>query len=90
MPINWQPFVELVSKNQSFLLTSHMRPDCDALGSELGMAHALRSRGKDVQIVNGDEVPPHIALIDPDREIQVLSDQPPTGCDVLIALDTSA
>ena len=30
-----------------------MRPDCDALGSELGMAGILESLGKRVRIVNG-------------------------------------
>ena len=38
MAINWPRFVEIVESHQRFLLTSHIRPDCDALGSELGMA----------------------------------------------------
>ena len=68
MPIDWRPFIELV-KAQSFVLTSHMRPDCDAIGSEIGLALALRSLGKTVRIVNGDPVPPHIAFIDPDHDV---------------------
>ena len=72
MPIDWRPFTKLVNEAQSFVLTSHMRPDCDAIGSEIGLALALRSLGKTVRIVNGDAVPPHIAFIDPDHEVQVL------------------
>ena len=72
MPIDWRPFTKLVSEAQSFVLTSHMRPDCDAIGSELGLALALRSLGKTVRIVNGDPVPPHIAFIDPNHDVQVL------------------
>jgi phosphoesterase RecJ-like protein len=93
MPINWQPFVELVRTSNSFVLTSHMRPDCDAIGSELGLAHALRSLGKRVRIVNGDPVPPHIGFIDPDREVEVLGPNVPAdalACDALVVLDTSA
>jgi phosphoesterase RecJ-like protein len=93
MPVDWRPFVELVKRHESFVLTSHMRPDCDAIGSELGMAHALRSLGKQVQIVNGDPVPPHIAFIDPHQDVSVLGSdvtaeqlQP----QVFIVLDTSA
>jgi phosphoesterase RecJ-like protein len=70
-----------------------MRPDCDAIGSELAMAHALRSLGKEVRIVNGDGVPPHIAFIDPDHEVKVFGhDVSPSDlkCDVHIVLDTSA
>jgi len=72
MSIDWEPFVNLIQQHDTFVLTSHMRPDCDALGSELGLALALRSLGKQVRIVNGDPTPPHIAFIDRENEILVL------------------
>lgn len=93
MPIDWRPFVELVRGHNSFVLTSHMRPDCDAIGSELALALALRALGKRVQIVNGDDVPLHIAFIDPQHDVLVLGrDLQPAEVrpDVLIVLDTSA
>lgn len=93
MPIDWRPLTTLVSDAQSFVLTSHMRPDCDAIGSEIGLALALRSRGKTVRIINGDPVPPHIAFIDPNRDVEVLGrdvSEPHLACDVLVVLDTSA
>jgi len=93
MPIDWRPFTKLISEAQSFVLTSHMRPDCDAIGSEIGLALALRSLGKVVRIVNGDPVPPHIAFIDPNRDVQVLGRDVTASdlkCDVLVVLDTSA
>ena len=62
MTIHWPRFTELIRAHQRFLLTSHVRPDCDALGSELGMAHVLEALGKDVRIVNGQATPPNIAL----------------------------
>jgi bifunctional oligoribonuclease and PAP phosphatase NrnA len=93
MPIDWRPFVELVQAHESFVLTSHMRPDCDAIGSELALALALRAIGKEARIVNGDMVPPHIAFIDPKNDTEVLGrDLKPADVrpDVLIVLDTSA
>jgi bifunctional oligoribonuclease and PAP phosphatase NrnA len=93
MPIDWRPLKELVNNAQEFVLTSHMRPDCDAIGSEIGLALALRARGKRVRIINGDSVPPHIAFIDPNNDVEVLGrDVAPgsIGCDALIVLDTSA
>jgi phosphoesterase RecJ-like protein len=93
MSIDWRPFTELVSEAQSFVITSHMRPDCDAIGSEIGLALALRSLGKTVRIVNGDAVPPHIAFIDPNCEVNVLGHDlsaVDVTCDVLIVVDTSA
>ena len=53
MQINWPRFVEIVRAHSRFLLISHVRPDCDALGSELGMCGVLEALGKHVRIVNG-------------------------------------
>ena len=55
MAIPWPRFVELVRSHDRFLLTSHIRPDCDALGSELGMAGVLEALGKSVVIAQRPE-----------------------------------
>ena len=94
MPIDWTPLKQIVATADSFVLTSHMRPDCDALGSELGFAAALAALGKRVRIVNGDQPPNHIAFIDPGGKIETL-DQGVTAEEVHAAqvhcvLDTSA
>lgn len=40
-----------------FLLTSHVNPDGDAIGSELGLARLLRTLGKGAVVWNRDETP---------------------------------
>ncbi len=94
MSINWSRFAEIVRAHERFLLVSHVRPDCDALGSELGLAGVLESLGKKVRIVNGQATPPNLAFIDPARRIGVIGQtvQPAELNDiqVLIILDTSA
>ncbi len=94
MPIAWPRFTELIRSHDRFLLTSHIRPDCDALGSELGMAGVLEALGKDVLIVNAQATPPNLAFIDPDRKLKTLGvDIEPfhlEGCEVVMVLDTSA
>jgi phosphoesterase RecJ-like protein len=95
MSIDWQPLLEVISSSESFLITSHCRADCDALGSELGLAQVLESLGKRVRIVNGDKVPRHIGFIDPHQRIEML-DRDVSGSeallelDVLVVVDTSA
>jgi phosphoesterase RecJ-like protein len=42
---------------ESFILTSHARPDGDAIGSQLALAYALDALGKRVRIVDHDPVP---------------------------------
>ena len=94
MSINWNRFCEIINSHQTFLLSSHVRPDCDALGSELGMAGILISLGKQVAIVNGDAVPPNLAFIDPEKKILQLGEdiQPAELVDyeVMMVLDTSS
>jgi phosphoesterase RecJ-like protein len=76
------------------LLVSHIRPDCDALGSELGMAAVLEALGKSVRIVNGQATPPNLAFIDPAKRIGVIGQtvQPAElgDVEVILILDTSA
>jgi phosphoesterase RecJ-like protein len=94
MTINWNRFADIVREHQTFLLASHIRPDCDALGSLLGMAKILTTLGKTVHIVNGHPTPPNLAFIDPLRQIKALGDDVPAEeippHDVLMVLDTSA
>src|SRR5260370_31419165 len=42
---------------RNFLVTSHRRPDGDAIGSTLALALILRKMGKSAEIVFGDSVP---------------------------------
>lgn len=94
MAIDWKRFAEVIRGHQRFLLVSHVRPDCDALGSELGMAGILDALGKQVRIVNGQATPPNLAFIDPARRIKTLGIDVEAAAlddiDLLMILDTSA
>ncbi len=95
MPIDWSPLEKIIDQPNRFVLTSHVRPDADALGSELGMALLLRSMGKTVQIINPGATPAHLQFLDPEGEIKSVHDAPALKkeileCDVHIVLDTSA
>ena len=92
--IDWPRFVEVILTHQRFLLVSHIRPDADALGSELGMAGILEALGKRVSIVNAQPTPPNLRFLDPKGRIKALGVDV-TGADladieVIMVLDTSA
>ncbi len=94
MSIDWKRFAQVIQEHNNFVLVSHIRPDCDALGSELGMAGILDQLGKKVRIVNGQETPPNLQFIDPQKRIQAInvSVQPAelADADCFLILDTSA
>jgi bifunctional oligoribonuclease and PAP phosphatase NrnA len=46
-----------INAAQTIMVTTHMRPDGDAIGSLLGMGQALENAGKSVQMVSIDGIP---------------------------------
>jgi phosphoesterase RecJ-like protein len=90
MPLDWSPFVDLVQSHQCFLLTTHVRPDGDGLGSMLALADALEARGKTVHMTVGSVLPPRYDFLDPKRRVQRF--QPPgeayRQADAAVVLDT--
>ena len=66
MSIDWTPLSTLIETHDRFVVTTHVRPDGDALGSEVGMVGLLRQKGKDVRAVNISRTPPRYDFLDPD------------------------
>jgi bifunctional oligoribonuclease and PAP phosphatase NrnA len=93
-PIAWPRFVEIVRAHQRFLLICHVRPDCDALGSELAMACILETLGKDVLLVNDFAIPPTLTFLDPNRKVKQLgkdvTQEQLADREVIVVLDTTA
>ncbi|MDD5155160.1 MAG: bifunctional oligoribonuclease/PAP phosphatase NrnA [Candidatus Omnitrophica bacterium] len=46
-----------IRRNKRFLITAHTNLEGDALGSELGFYHLVRSMGKEAVIINEDSLP---------------------------------
>jgi phosphoesterase RecJ-like protein len=92
--INWSRFVEIVRSHQRFVLTTHIRPDGDALGSETVMFEVLKSLGKDVRVCNAFAVPPNLRFLDPHKRLAQLgvdiTAEQLQDREVLIVVDTSA
>src|SRR5438552_1697769 len=90
MPIDWSPFVDLVRRHQRFLITTHVRPDPDGLGSQLALADVLEGMGRHVQMVIASSWPPRYTFLDPERRIQRYT--PPgeahRDVEVIVILDT--
>jgi len=66
-----QQIGRLVRQGRRFLITSHARPDGDAIGSQLALALALRALGKTVRLVNRDPVPAYCLPLPGTADIEV-------------------
>ncbi len=60
-----------LNKGQRFVITTHVNPDGDGLGSEAAIAAYLTEMGKDVYIFNSSEVPPNYDFLNPDKRMVV-------------------
>jgi len=68
------PLAQIVHElrtRQRFVVTSHARPDGDAIGSAVAMACALRDLGKDVRVVSRDAPPPPLLAFPGVADIEV-------------------
>ena len=59
-----QRFQKIISEHNSFVLTTHVNPDGDGLGSELAMKHFLQKLGKKVSIINHSATPRRYDFLD--------------------------
>lgn len=48
---------ELIKERDDFLITSHQNPDGDSIGSQIALALALESMGKNVSVINYHPIP---------------------------------
>ncbi|WP_437200767.1 DHH family phosphoesterase [Planctomicrobium sp. SH664] len=94
MNIDWQPLREIIDRSQRFIISSHVRPDADAIGSEIGLAGWLLHLGKQVRIVNPSATPEHLRFLDPDHLVQKIGGEVSIDSvcdtDVHVIVDTSA
>lgn len=90
MAIDWTPFADLVRRHQKFLITTHVRPDPDGLGSQLGLADVLERMGKHVRLVISSNWPPRYDFMDPGKRIRrfQLPGDEYRDAEVIVILDT--
>jgi bifunctional oligoribonuclease and PAP phosphatase NrnA len=65
MPLDWSPLVQLLRANDDILLMTHVRPDADGLGSQIGLHDALTRMGKRCRVVIASKLPPRYQFLDP-------------------------
>ena len=64
-------FRRLIEESHKKVLTCHVRPDGDAIGSTLGLWHLLRSLGKEATVVVPDKAPANLSFLPGFKEIAV-------------------
>jgi bifunctional oligoribonuclease and PAP phosphatase NrnA len=88
MNASFSEIADAISRAHRIVLLSHIRPDCDALGSQLALALSLQTLGKEVVAWNEDGLPATYGFLEKSDLIQKPPAQP-EAFDLAIALDTA-
>lgn len=95
---NHQPTIdhirEMIRTKSRFVLTTHVHPDGDGIGSELALYHHLKGLGKDVHILNPSPLPEPYLFLDPQgtriQEYEELHARAVLDADAIFLLDLSS
>jgi len=89
--IDFNKLADILRENQTFLITTHVNPDADAIGSEIALYQILKMVGKESKIINHSETPYNLKFLDISNVIQkynpAVHNQYFDSSDVLVALD---
>src|SRR4030043_2061980 len=93
MDLNFPQVIPSFRDRTSFLLTTHVDPDGDGIGSEIALAEWLAGQGKHVRVLNHSATPDMYLFLDPDKRakqfIQSQDAQIVADADVIVVLDTN-
>ena len=89
--MNWNQLNVVIQKSNSVVLSTHVNPDGDGLGSQLALYYYLKDIGKDCRIINTSKLPELYKFLDPDNIVEHYSDKKHNdffkNVDIVIALD---
>ena len=79
--------LDVIKKHKTFLISTHVNPDPDALCSELALYFYLKSMGKKVTIVNSEKVPDRFLFLPGAKHIKVYSARSHVNSEVALIVD---
>lgn len=94
---NLDAFRALISTPKNIVITTHYKPDADALGSSLGLAGYLKKKGHQVTVITPSDYPKFIAWMPGNEDVinyedyrsQKKTQQIIASCDIIFCLDFS-
>ncbi len=72
---NIEAFKDLINSPGKIVITTHQKPDADALGSSLGLGAYLRKRGHDVQVITPTDYPDFLTWMEGNDNVLIDSYQ---------------
>ena len=87
-------FQERLAQAKSVLISTHLYPDADGIGSQIALCMALRDTGRTAYCVNEEELLERYHYLDPDKVVhsvkQYTQKKLPMNVDLFIIVDTNS
>ncbi|HSD62737.1 MAG TPA: DHH family phosphoesterase, partial [Ignavibacteriaceae bacterium] len=89
--LDFNKLKKILLDNNSFLITTHVNPDADAIGSEIAIFNILKERGKKSRVINHSATPYNLTFLDRENIIEYFLEHDHKDVfnevDVIIAID---
>ncbi len=89
MNITMEQAAEKLMAAKKLLITAHVNPDGDAVGSTLGLAAFLHGKGKTVTVMIDDKLPKNLSFLPGYDKIVRPEEGEKSDAEILVILDTS-
>lgn len=85
-------YLKLIEKAQNIVITTHIHPDADGIGSEIALCMALKKMGKNAICINEEPLFDRYRYLDPDNVVECFEDNKEKlgKIDLLIVTDTNS
>lgn len=87
--------LKILKDANRIVISTHTRPDGDAIGSQMALGHFLRDKGKEVWMINADPVPYNLEWIRGSSDVRVYDHslelvEAIASADAVVIVDTNA
>lgn len=80
--------IDIINNNNTFIITSHMYPDGDSIGSQLSLGMILKNLGKKVDIMSSQPIPDVYYFLPGIEMVKIKNDEISSEYDVGFVLDS--
>lgn len=85
---------KIINENNKFIITTHVNPDADAIGSAVSIYYILKKLGKSAEIINHSETPSNLEFLVPDEIVKQynpeIHNEVINSADALIVVDLNS
>ncbi len=86
-PRKVEQILDSIHKSEQIVITTHVSPDGDALGSTLALYHFIKKRGKSVRVIVPNSYPYFLKWMHGTNEVEIFEYNPSAGEHILLNAD---